>query len=295
MKAKLVPGTGSNNLNFPKLFGDAGTLIPTSYISGLSAAQTSTEETAAGNAVANAWTALNTNGVTQTATQLFGPITDLDGGSESASFATNVSFVDYDLDQNEIAGNLRFADSSSFSTSIAVLNGYTMSGVENLGDACTGTNKCAAQGRCADFCGKAGFCCEKGSSVAACAKLQGGPAGTPQCVGRYFDFHYNVFQHWGSVAAAGAVTRGGNRLAYPRIGYVSYRFQTGFKPVSDQFQTSAICRICGGSPCCHSPSPPPCPVHVTVSHVRFLDSEHVGCTGPEVSCRICGVSFRIRT
>ena len=49
----------------------------------------------------------------------------------------------------------------------------------------------------------------------------------------------------------------------------SDRFQTGFRPVSDQCQTSVI-----SSPMhspCHSPSSPPCTVHATMS------------------CQICGV------
>ena len=56
---------------------------------------------------------------------------------------------------------------------------------------------------------------------------------------------------------------GGNGLS------ASNRFQTGVRPVSDQ------CLL----PHSHSPSSPPCTVHVTVSYVRSAES-----------CRICGVS-----
>ena len=75
-----------------------------------------------------------------------------------------------------------------------------------------------------------------------------------------------------------SVSWDGNGLAYPRIGYVSDRFQT-------------------------SPSSPPCTEYLSQSlfspmqspcqhHVRCTGS-HVGCT-VEVSCRIfCGVSCRI--
>ena len=63
-------------------------------------------------------------------------------------------------------------------------------------------------------------------------------------------------------------------------------YRTGFRPVSDQFQTSAACRICGVHV---TVSPPPCPVHVTVScpmHSVMLDAQcHVGCT----------VSFRMHS
>ena len=56
---------------------------------------------------------------------------------------------------------------------------------------------------------------------------------------------------------------------------MAYPHRTGFRPVSPCHVTR---RICG--------------VHVTVSHVRFAESCRMR---TEVSCRICGVSFRTCT
>ena len=76
-------------------------------------------------------------------------------------------------------------------------------------------------------------------------------------------------------ARRNAESWGGTRLAYPRIGYVSDQFQSGFRPVSDQ---------CPGGFAefmsqCHFG----CRVQVIVS--RPMHS-HVGCT---VSCRMHSV------
>ena len=79
--------------------------------------------------------------------------------------------------------------------------------------------------------------------------------------------------NWMGGGAGGEVTWDGNGLAYPRIGYVSDRCQTGVRPVS----------------------PPPCTVHVTVPllpHAQSMSPCHVRCTvmSDAQSCRMHSVS-----
>ena len=75
--------------------------------------------------------------------------------------------------------------------------------------------------------------------------------------------------------------RGGNRLAYPRIGYVSDRFRT---PVSSRFQTGFRRRFQVGV----RPVPDQCPAGCSTVHVTVSPPPSTG-VHVTMSCQICGV------